>query len=401
MYDFSVKYDVAVVGAGIAGVAAAVRAARSGAKTVLIEKTVLPGGLATNGLINVFLPLCDGNGRQVTFGLCEELIRRSVVYGPGEIPATWNQGSDNPEVKRFRCVFSPAAYMLALDEMLDEAGVDFWLDTLVCDVEKNSDGDIEALVVENESGRGRIAARQFVDSSGSCMVFRRAGAPCHTDNNSPALWALEFFAGRNGGLGDNVKMGCFCPFIEDWSKLPEDQVFRGISGKSVSAFVLQSRRVLRELYTREYAEGKSDRFSRYALKLPAMPQFRKIFALDARYVLDSNENNRHFEDTVGMVGDWRKAGPVWEIPYRTLLAPAGPRNVLAAGRNIGARNDAWEITRVIPTAALTGDVAGLAAAMAVRRNGQPGDLPVPELQKNLRELGFKLELAEIGLPVSR
>ena len=54
--DFDVTYDVAVIGGGIAGVAAAIQAARSGMKTVLIEKTVLFGGLATTGLVNVYLP---------------------------------------------------------------------------------------------------------------------------------------------------------------------------------------------------------------------------------------------------------------------------------------------------------------------------------------------------------
>ena len=82
-------YDIAIIGGGIAGVAAAVQTARMGMKTVLIEKTALVGGLATGGLINVFLPLCDGNGHQVTFGIAEEMLRKSIVYGPGEIPPGW------------------------------------------------------------------------------------------------------------------------------------------------------------------------------------------------------------------------------------------------------------------------------------------------------------------------
>ncbi|MBQ9501566.1 MAG: FAD-dependent oxidoreductase, partial [Lentisphaeria bacterium] len=71
-----VCYDVVVCGGGVAGVAAAVAAARRGAKTALVEKQCLLGGLATSGLIYVFLPLCDGYGHQVTFGLAEEMIRR-------------------------------------------------------------------------------------------------------------------------------------------------------------------------------------------------------------------------------------------------------------------------------------------------------------------------------------
>ena len=82
----NLKYDVVVTGAGIAGIAAAVAAARKGMKTALIEKQTLIGGLATSGLILVYLPLCDGFGTQVTFGIAEELLKRSLNYGPFELP---------------------------------------------------------------------------------------------------------------------------------------------------------------------------------------------------------------------------------------------------------------------------------------------------------------------------
>lgn len=126
---------VAVIGGGIAGVAAAVQAARSGMKTVLIEKSALVGGLATSGLINVFLPLCDGNGHQVSFGLCEEMLRKSIVYGPGEIPPGWKNERNGSERKRFISVFSPASFVLGLDELLNEAGVEVWFDSVVCAVQ--------------------------------------------------------------------------------------------------------------------------------------------------------------------------------------------------------------------------------------------------------------------------
>ena len=64
-------FDVIVCGGGIAGISAALASARSGAKTMLIEKQYLLGGLATAGLVTIYLPLCDGNGRQVSFGIAE------------------------------------------------------------------------------------------------------------------------------------------------------------------------------------------------------------------------------------------------------------------------------------------------------------------------------------------
>ena len=71
---FVEDFDVAVCGGGVAGVAAAIAAARRGCRTVLIEKTLQPGGLAASGLILVYLPLCDGRGEQLLFGLPEELM---------------------------------------------------------------------------------------------------------------------------------------------------------------------------------------------------------------------------------------------------------------------------------------------------------------------------------------
>ena len=75
------SYDVIVAGGGIGGVAAAVAAARNGSKTLLMEKQINLGGLATVGLISWYEPLCDGKGKQVISGICEELIRLSIKYG--------------------------------------------------------------------------------------------------------------------------------------------------------------------------------------------------------------------------------------------------------------------------------------------------------------------------------
>lgn len=82
-------YDVIVVGGGIAGVAAAVAASREKAKVLLIEKSINLGGLATNGLISWYEPLCDGKGRQMVHGIAEELIKLAVKYGFDNLPEKW------------------------------------------------------------------------------------------------------------------------------------------------------------------------------------------------------------------------------------------------------------------------------------------------------------------------
>ena len=73
--------DVTVAGGGVAGIAAALAAARNGSKVLLIEKQCMLGGLATAGLVTIYLPLCDGMGRQMSYGICEELLRLSIQLG--------------------------------------------------------------------------------------------------------------------------------------------------------------------------------------------------------------------------------------------------------------------------------------------------------------------------------
>ena len=128
------EYDVCVLGGGVAGAAAALAAAREGARTCLIEKEYALGGLATLGLIVIYLPLCDGNGRQVIAGISEEFLRASLKYGPGNLPDCWREGGDPAarQQERYQTRYEAASLTLALEELLLSAGVTLWYDTRLC-----------------------------------------------------------------------------------------------------------------------------------------------------------------------------------------------------------------------------------------------------------------------------
>ena len=81
--------------------------------------------------------------------------------------------------------------------------------------------------------------------------------------------------------------------------------------------------------------------------------------------------------------------------------PVGLKNLVAAGRCTAAETDAWEVTRVIPTAALTGEAAGTAAALAVVAGGSPDELPVATLQDALRAAGNQMHFEDVGLAAKR
>ncbi len=406
MSFFEKKCTVAVAGGGIAGIAAALAAARCGKKVILLEKSCVLGGLATNGLIYIYLPLCDGNGQQVVYGIAEELLHNSITLGPGEIPANWRNEKNAVEPKRYRCTFSPASFMLSAEKLLLDCGVDIWYDTLVSDVYCTK-GKVEYIEVCNESGKGRIYADTFIDASGSAVIARRANLACFEGINSMAAWALEYnSAAEQGAFGryfdsfavamsafDAESKVCMTEKVRKKyyngmsdEKIAELTVSTGASGKTVSDFILENHRILR----RHYELDRTDRNSLFPIKIANMPQIRKMYAVKGKYLLDTGDDKKSFVDSIGIIGDWRKAGKIWEIPYRCLYAENGAENLLFAGRCISSVNDAWEATRVIPAAALTGQVTGLAAAMAHDKNISAADLNVADLQKKLCEQHIKI-----------
>ena len=152
------EYEVAVCGGGIAGISAALAAARQGKKTVLLEQQYLLGGLATAGLVTIYLPLCDGMGRQISFGIAEELLRLSIRDGAeARYPENWleNKGTRTECDPRFQVQFNPHLFAIHAEALLLREGVDLLYGTRVTDV-RVEDSYIRCLFVENKSGRGAL-----------------------------------------------------------------------------------------------------------------------------------------------------------------------------------------------------------------------------------------------------
>lgn len=374
-----VKYDVVVCGAGVAGVAAAVAAARQGAKTVLLEKQCLLGGLATSGLIYIYLPLCDGNGNQMAYGLAEEMIKRCVEYGPFEVPEHWggpkggNPGCSEARCKRYACCFAPAGFTLTLDKMLAEAGVDLWLDTLITDVHRDG-SQIKTVDVVNLSGKIQIHGKCFVDATGSALVAKLAGAQVLSEVNHITPWIME--------MASDPSIFHFTEslHIRPFGKITDEYAFEPpYEGWEVTEFVRRGWKMMREHYDQF---SREERTKNYPVHLPAMPQIRKIAHIDALYNLTESDVGKHFEHPIGRAGNWYHPDPGWETPYESLI-PKNLDSLLAAGRCIGAGGYAWEIFRVIPAAALTGEAAGIAAALCAEKKLIPKDLPYNLLKENL------------------
>jgi len=376
------SYDVLVCGGGIAGVAAALEAARSGQRTALLEKTILLGGLATAGLIWGYPPLYDANGAKVTAGLAEELLQLACRYGPG--------GTDPSRLGVDWTIFSPAAFVLALDEALLGAGVEIWLDTLVCQpvMEGNCVRGVEA---ETKAGRVTLTARVIIDATGDADIAHRSGAACVTAGNLMAMWALQASLARarqavekqdGAQVMEMLILGDSLLDREAWASA---KTWTGLDAGSVTAFVLAGRRLLRERIAKAQSSGA--RSDHYPLMLPALAQFRTTRRIVGRATIAPGEHDRPRPDSIGMVADWRAPEHVWEIPYGALV-PDGVRGLLVAGRCIAAEEDPWEATRVITPVAVTGQAAGLAAALAVAQGVSPSDVPADAIQAQLEARGI-------------
>lgn len=356
------SFDCVVVGGGIAGVSAAVSAARGGAKTLLIEKSINLGGLATNGLISWYEPLCDGNGNQVIYGIAEELIKLSVKYCFDNLPKKWGgSGVNSPKNERYSTFFSPTVFSLALDEFVRENGVNLRFDTY--STYPVMDGDVcRGVICESVGGAEFFEAKTVIDATGDATVCHRAGIPTVEGKNYLAYLVHAY----NVSDAEKLASGKTCLF-RNWVNSGSDlwgnghpdgmEMMIGTSAEAETEFLRLGKERLLDRFK------KLDKNEFDIMTLPQMPQYRKI----RRIVGDCDFEGipgKKYSDGIGKCGDFRPdgAGKIYEIPMGALKNKA-VKNMFACGRIISSPDgDAWEVARVIPVCALTGEAAGKAAA---------------------------------------
>jgi hypothetical protein len=118
------------------------------------------------------------------------------------------------------------------------------------------------------------------------------------------------------------------------------------------------------------------------------------FSLGARHV------HQWFDDAVGLIGDWREAGPVYALPFSALHGVHNA-NLLVAGRCMSADTTVWDVTRSLPGCAVTGEACGSAAALALRQTeGDVRTLSIQALQSQLRNQGVLLDPGLVAPAVS-
>ncbi len=379
------SYDVIVAGGGVAGVAAAVSAARMGKSVLLIEKTITLGGLATIGLINYFVPMCNGRGTKIIKGMAQELFDLSIKYGFDTVPSDWKDGDPPADTKqRYVTRFSIPIFIAALTELLKNEGVDILFDTVVTKPVME-DNTCVGVIVENKTGREMYCCKMIVDVTGDSDILYRAGVPtiqgCNFQTflvNGVTIKTCE----------EVIKTGDFSKLTRGYDggnadlyggNHPEGhRLWKGTNARDVTDYVVESHiNLLNNI-------RNDDRNSRELIQIPTMPQFRTTRCIDGDYVFTEDDVYKHFDDSIGAICDFDRRNYLYEIPFGTLVKTGFP-NMITAGRSASGRGYGWDLLRVIPPAIITGQAAGVAVSMAIDSGSAIYDTDIKKLQKTLEE----------------
>jgi len=440
--------DVVVCGGGPGGFAAAIAAARHGAKTVLIERYGFMGGLATAGLVARILGhTASSSHRPIVEGILRELIER--MHAINGCP-TWEEVLQDWGIR-----FDAEALKIVLDEMVTEAGVELLLHTYVADTVVD-DGVIRAVLVENKSGRQAVAGRVFIDGTGDADVAVRAGAP--TTHGRP-------FDRKPESMGSVFHLAGFEPVSEERAKELVEMVR---SACEKGCFRFYSVNFLGcNAYHKDHTAANMTRFagdSDVAADMTAaelsirrdvwklvrylqqnVPEFRHCYVQQTSPQVGPRESNQivgpyaltgedvrkgaKFDDAIARGSWWidihcprgetypahlcvtecpkEAECPFWasehtrmlsrkelyppdddwyDIPYRSILS-VGVLNLLSTGRCISATHEGMAGSRVMGTCIAIGQAAGTAAALSTAAGVAPGELDAGRVQDALREDG--------------
>src|SRR3954453_4045371 len=424
------EYDIAVLGGGPAGIAAAVAASRAGRRTLLIERYGFLGGMGTAAGVTNFCGLhanVFGEMHRVVQGVASDLLDRIDRLG----------GVNTPHLilgKVFAQAYDTAAYKIAADDLLAAHNVDILFHALGAGVAMHDDVSINALMVETRAGRRAVRANVFIDASGDGDLAAWAGAPFEVgDNDGSLLYPSMMFRLNNI---DPEKAG------EAWRTIPalmQEAEAAGTHRFPRKAAIVRPQRsqiewrvnftqLAREdgtainglepdQLTRGEIDGRRQAVDAFNF-LRTVPGFEKSYIVDLPPQLGIRETRRViggvmlsgedvlgcacFEDSIGVNGwpmEQHVAGDVIfkfppipesrgfnELPYR-MLVPEAIDNLLVAGRCASMTHEGQSAARVSGACFAMGEAAGLAAALALGRNTKPRDIAVDVLQDELKAQG--------------
>ena len=393
------RTEVLVVGAGPAGLAAALGAARSGADVLLLERFGFVGGQATAGLV-LSLPPARRLGAEdppvvmepptMAGAMTNEIHDRLVAMGGGRT---------GTQTEQWRSMWYPEELKCVGIEMLQAAGVRPLFHSLAVNalVDTSRDGaTLRGIVVESKSGRHAIVARCVVDCSGDADIAARAGVSFDQGDESGKMLPVSLTFTVRGIESDRyeawradhpevsaAKVG-WLNHVRGDEYLAMHGHIQGVDGTDpwqLTRAENEARQgAMKKLeWLKENVPGCERAYIALTAPLFGVRDTRRI---RGEYTLRESEmaSGMVHRDHIGFVREGKS------VPYRSLV-PLGVDNLLVAGRAIAQEYQAVETTRAIPPCMVTGLAAGAAAALSSSDDIAPRDLDIDRLQSRLREMG--------------
>ena len=386
--------DVCVVGGGPAGFAAAVAAAKTGAKVALVEKDGSLGGLFTNGMVLIMLATSrreeSGKYTLVTRGVCGEFMDRAEALGADFCTKRTDRNHHQPTV-------DPEGAKYLMDRMVEENGIEMFFHCWGMDVIQDGKS-VKGVVFMSKQGPQAILARQVVDCTGDGDLFFAAGADYRQITHGIGFVAR--FANIDRVTAKKP------PTDADGKPLPGPWPLRGNEGNPSTCWTgVENHKgdglSVRDLTREEIYHRKA--LWEHVAKMRRTPGWEKVYIantcsqigprvtrlLKSGCIVDRAALRGAWDpkDAVGWFGDdgVHRAFPV---PYRALV-PEGVENLLAAGRCLGAP-DTCDTFRLICPCFVTGEAAGTAAALCALNGTTPRNLDTTLLRKTLSANGVWL-----------
>jgi ribulose 1,5-bisphosphate synthetase/thiazole synthase len=370
--------DVLVVGGGSAGVAAAIAAARAGARVTIVERYGHFGGLWTGGLVLLILGHIATGPKQVCQGIGEEMMRRLEKMKGGIV----NRGlGQNPTVDA-----EATKYLMV--EMIEEANVEVFLHCWGGDAIMQGNA-VRGAVFESKSGRQAVLAKVVVDATGDGDIFAAAGASFEHRSHNVGLVSrvgnLDRVDRTKTAEADRpTRLGSETPVPGvNWVNLTGPEV-DGLDVATMTRMELNHRKFIWNRMQK--TRGVPGYESVYLVETAPQLGVRITRILDAlnSITVSSILEATKFADVVGVGGATNANHGEWQIPYGALV-PHKIDNVLAAGRCVSCDVRMADLVRLIPNCWVTGQAAGVAAAVAAGDRCTPRQADIAKIQKILRQ----------------
>jgi len=386
------EVDVLVAGGGPAGIAAALAAARQGARTLLVERYGYLGGMITGSYVVAILGVGDGHA-PVAHGIVDEIRERMGALGAAQPIGGCGDYRVDAEPFKWQAL-----------EMLLEAGVRVRLHTLACDPIVEG-GAVTGIVTESKSGREAYRATVTIDTSADADLAYRTGCNCENETHEVTLgFAIDGVdqerveAFRRQSPAEHEAIAVEAAEMNG-GKLPGgSRLLRGVDVTDAEDLTRAEIQLRQEgfrafMYLREHMPGYEGARVRLTWPQLGVRLSRRIRGANV-LVDDDLRSSRHFSDGIARLGvyfpDWGPnyaiVGLDYDVPYRTLV-PEAMDGLLVAGRCISCDAIAGNTMRLIVPCLVTGQAAGVAAAIAAQQGCAPRDVPVDALRGALRAQG--------------